>query len=203
MVQLTKTTELEAVNVMLSAIGEAPVSSLENSQLEDVAVAQNILNETIVDVQTTGYNFNSEYNYKISPDTDGIINVPNNAVFCDVSNRGSTPDKDVVLRGERLYDREEQTFTFTDSLYVDMILILPWDDLPQPARRYITVKSARRFQNRVFGSDTLNGFTNTDENEALVQMEQADSRSEDANILNRNWGVFKVLSRNGTRRYNL
>ena len=77
MVQLTKTTQLEAVNVMLSAIGEAPVSSLENSQLEDVAVAQNILNETIVDVQTTGYNFNSEYNYKISPDTDSIINVPN------------------------------------------------------------------------------------------------------------------------------
>ena len=108
-----------------------------------------------------------------------------------------------MLRGERLYDREEHTFTFTDSLYVDMILILPWDDLPQPARRYITVKAARRFQNRVFGSDTLNGFTSTDENEALIQMEQADSRSEDANILNRNWGVFKVLSRNGTRRYNL
>ena len=71
MVQLTKTTELEAVNIMLSAIGEAPVSSLENTQLEDVAVAQNILNETIVDVQSTGYNFNTEYNFKINPDIDG------------------------------------------------------------------------------------------------------------------------------------
>lgn len=203
MVQLLKTTRLEAVNIMLGAIGEAPVSSLENTELEDVAVAENILNETTVDVQTTGYNFNSEYNFKIDPDVDGNINVPNNAVFCDVSNRGTTPDKDVVMRGERLYDREDQTFTFTDSLYVDLILILAWDDLPQPCRRYITVKAARRFQNRVFGSDTLNGFTGADENEALVQMEQADSRSEDANILNRNWGVFKVLSRNGPRRYNL
>ena len=57
MVQLYKTTELEAVNIMLSAIGEAPVSSLENSSLEDVTVAKNILNETIVDVSTVGYNF--------------------------------------------------------------------------------------------------------------------------------------------------
>ena len=136
MVQLLKTTELEAVNTMLSAIGEAPVSSLENTELEDVAVAKNILNETIVDVQTTGYNFNTEYNFKINPDTSGNINVPNNAVYCDVSNRGTTSDKDLVLRGERLYDRENQTFTFTDAVYVDLILILPWDDLPQPARRY-------------------------------------------------------------------
>ncbi len=203
MVQLLKTTELEAVNTMLSAIGEAPVSSLENTELEDVAVAKNILNETIVDVQTTGYNFNTEYNFKINPDTSGNINVPNNAVYCDVSNRGTTSDKDLVLRGERLYDRENQTFTFTDAVYVDLILILPWDDLPQPARRYCTVKAARRYQNRVFGSDTLNGFTNVDENEALVVMEQADSRSEDANVLTRNYGVFKILSRNGPRRYNL
>ena len=203
MVQLLKTTEHEAVNTMLSAIGEAPVSSLENTELEDVAVAKNILNETIVDVQTTGYNFNTEYNFKINPDTSGNINVPNNAVYCDVSNRGTTSDKDLVLRGERLYDRENQTFTFTDAVYVDLILILPWDDLPQPARRYCTVKAARRYQNRVFGSDTLNGFTNVDENEALVVMEQADSRSEDANVLTRNYGVFKILSRKGPRRYNL
>tara|TARA_Y100000593_G_scaffold42336_2_gene81147 strand:+ start:2773 stop:3384 length:612 start_codon:yes stop_codon:yes gene_type:complete len=203
MVQLLKTTQLEAVNILLGAIGEAPVSSLENTQLEDVAVAQNILNETIVDVQSTGYNFNTEYNFKINPDIDGNINVPNNTVFADVSNRGTTPHLDVVLRGERLYDRENRTFTFTDPVDLDLILILPWPDLPQPCRRYITVKAARRFQNRVFGSDTLNGFTNTDENEALVQMEQADARSEDANILTRNWGVFRILSRNGPRRYNL
>ena len=202
MVQLLKTTELEAVNIMLSAIGEAPVSSLENSSLEDVTVAKNILNETIVDVQTVGYNFNSEYNYKLTQDTDGNINVPNNAVYVDVSNKGSSVGKDLILRGERLYDRENQTYTFSESVYVDMTLILPWDELPQYARRYITIKAARRFQNRVLGATELNGFTQLDENEALVSMEQNDSRSEDANILGGNWGVYRVLHRNGARRYN-
>ncbi len=202
MVQLLKTSELEAVNIMLSAIGEAPVSSLENSSLEDVTVAKNILNETIVDVQTVGYNFNSEYNYQIIQDTDGFLNVPNNAVYVDVSNRGSSIGKDLILRGERLYDREKHTFVFSESVYVDMTLILPWDDIPQYARRYITIKAARRFQNRVLGATDLNGFTQLDENEALVSMEQNDSRSEDANMLSGNWGVYRVLHRNGARRYN-
>lgn len=202
MVQLLKTSELEAVNIMLSAIGEAPVSSLENSSLEDVTVAKNILNETIVDVQTVGYNFNSEYNYQIIQDTDGFLNVPNNAVYVDVSNRGSSIGKDLILRGERLYNREKHTFVFSESVYVDMTLILPWDDIPQYARRYITIKAARRFQNRVLGATDLNGFTQLDENEALVSMEQNDSRSEDANMLSGNWGVYRVLHRNGARRYN-
>ena len=201
--QLYPTTELEAVNTIISTIGEAPVSTLENNSLEDVTAAKNILDETVVDVQSTGWNFNREYNYKINPDTDGNVNIPANAVYADSSNRGNTADKDVVIRGTKLYDRENQTFTFTDPQYVDLILILPWDDLPQPARRLITIKAARRFQNRVFGSDSLNGFTQIDETEALVQLEQSDSRSEDANMLTGNWGVYRVLRRTGSRKYNI
>ena len=202
MVQLLKTTMLEAVNIMLSAIGEAPVSSLENNALEDVTVATNIINETIVDVQTVGYNFNTEYNFQLTQDLDGKINVPGNAVYVDVSNRGSSIGKDLVLRGDKLYDRENHTYTFSDSVFVDMTLILPWNELPQYARRYITIKAARRFQNRVLGASELNGFTQLDENEALVTMEQNDSRSEDSNVLTGNWGVYRVLHRTGHRRYN-
>ena len=201
--QLYPTTELEAVNTIISTIGEAPVSTLENNSLEDVTAAKNILDETIVDVQTVGWNFNKEYDFKINPDTDGFVNIPANAVYADSSNRGKTADKDIVIRGTKLYDRENQTFTFTDSQHVDLILILPWDDLPQPARRYCTIKAARRFQNRIFGSDSLNGFTQIDETEALVQLEQSDSRSEDANMLTGNWGVYRVLRRTGSRRYNI
>ena len=116
MVQLYKTTELEAVNIMLSAIGEAPVSSLADTSLEDVTVAKNILNETIVDVQSTSYNFNSEYNYQLTPDTDGNINVPANTVYIKASSRGSTPNEDVILRGEKVYDRKDQTYVFTGNM---------------------------------------------------------------------------------------
>ncbi len=201
--QLYPTTLLEAVNTIISTIGEAPVSTLENNSLEDVTAAKNILNETVVDVQASGWNFNKEYDFKINPDTDGFVNIPANAVYADSSNRGSTAHKDIVVRGTKLYDRENQTFTFTEPQFVDLILILEWNDLPQPARRLITIKAARRFQNRIFGSDSLNGFTQIDETEAMIQLEQSDSRSEDANILTGNWGVYRVLNRNGSRKYNL
>ena len=201
MTQLYKTTELEAVNIMLSAIGEAPVSSLDNTSLEDVAVAVNILNETVVDVQSSGYHFNRDYNVALLPDTDGQINVGANVVSVDASPYGATQEVDVVLRGSKLYDRENQTFVFSETVYADLITILSWDDLPQTARRYITVKAARRYQARVFGSDTLNGFTAQDEADALVAMQQDDSRISDTNFLNSNWDVYRVLSRNGRRRY--
>ena len=40
--QITPTTELQAVNQMLSVIGEAPVNSITGTVTTDVSVAKNI-----------------------------------------------------------------------------------------------------------------------------------------------------------------
>ena len=60
--QITPTTELQAVNTMLSAIGEAPVNSISGTNNVDVSVAKNILDETSLSIQSEGWNFNTEYN---------------------------------------------------------------------------------------------------------------------------------------------
>lgn len=194
------TTELEAVNIMLNAIGESPVSSLDDPSLVDVALAKSILDETNIDIQTKGTHFNTEINYPLTVDTDGNINVPANCVFIDTV--GSSIDKDVVLRGTRLYDRKERTFTFdTDTtLYVNMTLIQAFNQIPQYARRYVTVKAARRFQARVMGSDTLFGFTQADESEALVTYEQQESATEDNNVLNDSYSASRIIRRGVGRR---
>jgi hypothetical protein len=46
------TTELEAVNTILSTIGESPVSSLGDQMTVDAVLAQNILHEVSREVQT-------------------------------------------------------------------------------------------------------------------------------------------------------
>ena len=51
--QITPTTELQAVNTMLSVIGEAPVNSITGTTTVDVSVAKNILNETSMSVSYT------------------------------------------------------------------------------------------------------------------------------------------------------
>ena len=55
-----------------------------------------------------------------------------------------------------------------------MHLLLPFDELPEPARRYITLKALRVFQERVVGSQTLSAFQRDDEERALALLRDDD-----------------------------
>ena len=199
MALVTPTSELEAVNIMLSAIGESPVSTLNNASLVDVSLAQSILKETSVDIQSQGLHCNTEINYPLVPNVSGEVIIPNNCVRIDTTE--ASADVDVTQRGNRLYDRKERSFnSFSGTLYVEMVLLLDFSDLPQHVRRYSTVKAARRFQARYVGSQTLGGFTEVDEREALVQFERAEKLNEDNNILSDNFDTYKILSRGAPRR---
>lgn len=196
---VTPTSELEAVNVMLSAIGEAPVSSLDDPSLVDAALAQSILGEASVEIQTRGLHCNTEINFPLVPTVDGEIKVPSNCVRIDTTD--VSRDIDVTQRGDRLYDRGERSYTsFTQKLYVDMVLLFGFEELPQHVKRYITVKAARRFQARLVGSETLAGFTATDEQEALIEFERAEAINEDSNILTDSYDTYKIISRGSPRR---
>lgn len=195
---VTPTTELEAVNIMLNALGEAPVSSLDDPSLVDAALAQSILKETSIEIQTRGLHSNTEINYPLEPTVDGEILVPANVVRIDTTDVSSHID--VVQRGNRLYDRKERSYTFTDNLYVDMVMLFGFEELPQHVKRYITVKSARRFQARLVGSETLAGFTAQDEQEALIEFERAEAINEDSNILTDCYDVYKIIARGYSRR---
>lgn len=196
---LTPTSKIQAVNIMLASIGEAPVSSLDDATLADVSIAESILDETNVEIQSRGLHCNTEINYPLTPNTDGEIDLPVNCVSVDTTGQSVTTD--VVQRGTRLYDRGERSFTtFSGTLFVTMVLLLEFIDLPQHVRRYITVKSARRFQNRILGSQTLSGFTQADENEALLYFEQIEAQTQDYNVLNDNFTTRKIVNRGVLRR---
>ena len=196
---VTPTSEIEAVNVMLSAIGEAPVSSLDDPSLVDAALAQSILKETSVEIQTRGLHCNTEINFPLVPTVDGEILVPSNCARIDTTE--ISRDIDVVQRGNKLYDRVERSYTsFTDTIYVEMVLLFSFEELPQHVKRYITVKATRRFQARLVGSDTLAGFTATDEQEALIEFERSEAITEDINILTDSFDTYKIISRGSPRR---
>jgi hypothetical protein len=199
MALISPTSELEAVNIMLSAIGESPVSTLDNPSLVDVSLAQSILKETSIDIQSQGLHCNTELNYPLVPNDDGEIIIPTNAARIDTTETSS--DVDVTQRGNRLYDRGERSYnSFTQTIRVEMVLLLEFEDLPQHVRRYATVKAARRFQARYVGSTTLGGFTELDEREALVQFERSEKITEDSNILSDNFDTYKIIARGSPRR---
>jgi len=192
---LTPTTELEAVNIMLSVIGESPISSLAaGSAVADAVTAQQTLSEVNRAVQSKGWHFNTDKEFTLTPEAfTGEVRVPSNCLRVDTVE--GDRDIDVVLRGQRLYDRKNHTYVFSDSLTVDMVVLLPFEEIPETARHYITVRAARVFQARTVGAESLFQFTNLDERDALVSFKKAEGITGDYNILTGNSTVFRVLNR--------
>ena len=205
---MTPTTKLEAVNIMLSTIGESPVNSL-SSGLVDAELAETILDATSRAVQSETWHFNREKKVRYSPNLNGEIILPANILKADANidadsiNRQTTSGLtlDLVQRGNRMYDKRNHTFNIAKTVELDIVVGLDFDDLPEVAKRYITVKSARTFQDRVVGSSTLHGFQEADEARAYYELKETEGDTSDFNILD-NYDVFAVVDRiSGKRIY--
>lgn len=173
--QTTPTTELEAVNIMLSAIGEAPVNTLDDAGTYDLAFAKRILAEVDREVQSFGWRFNSDTDVDLAKDGNGHINLPANLLRVRLKEvSGIEP----VIRGSQLYDRKNKTSVFTLNLVAERVVYrLPFDDLPETARHYITARATRRFQDRVQGDHAQHQYTTEDETAArsILRKDQADT----------------------------
>lgn len=167
----TVSTELDAINTMLSVIGESPVNTLQGPLPADVAVAQNILKETTKEIQLEGWHFNSEDNYPLLVDSDGHIRPPSTFFRITLTD---PDDRDVVLRGDRLYDRATHSFTFTESINATVYQVLTYDEMPETFRWFVTIRASRKFQDRTVGSSELHGFSEKDEFEARAAAERED-----------------------------
>ena len=76
--------ELPAINQILSSCGQAPVTTLDQTNPE-VAIAYDTLLQVSREVQAEGWTFNKEYEYKITPNTDDYILIPNNMLQIKLS----------------------------------------------------------------------------------------------------------------------
>lgn len=189
------TTKLDAVNTMLSAIGEAPVNSL-SSGLVEAEVAETILNTIDREVQSMGWNFNTELNKSYAQNSSGEIELGADVLRADATLKANS--KDLVQRGSKMYDKAKHTFVIGASVNLDVVVELEFDDLPEVAKRYITLRSTRVFQDRVVGSNTLHDFELRDEQMALMQLKEFDTETEDHSIFD-NYDVFSVIDRQGRR----
>jgi len=187
------TTELEAVNTMLSIIGESPVNTLEDNGVVDAVTAQSILNHANRELQTKGWHFNTEPEYRLVADFDGNVYLPTNCLKVDTA--GKDKDLDLVSRGTQLYDRKNHSFNIGRTVTVDMVVGLPFHQLPESARRYVVIRAGRIFQDRILGSDTLNAWTTDDELWALVELKEAELDTADANMFTDSYSVSSVLRR--------
>ena len=190
----TLTSKLEAVNSMLGHIGETPVNSISNTSALPVSAATAIyaLDEISREVQSEGWHFNTEVNVTLSPAGDGTITLTDDIIEMDTIDSSI----DVVQRGLKLFDRSNNTSVFTSNLKVTQTRLLDWESLPEPARRYITLKASRVFQGRLVGSRELEALIARDEYNARADLMDSEVSTADRTIFD----SYDVASRVGRNR---
>ena len=150
-------TELSAVNSILGAIGQAPVTSLVFDNPE-ISFIFNLLRDANVDTQAEGWHFNTELHVKYTPDSvTGKIAIANDVLQLDVSNGWSRRNYNVVRRGGYLYDKIDHTddFSSIDSIDLDVVKLQNYEDLPIIFRRYITYRASRMAATQLVANPNL------------------------------------------------
>jgi hypothetical protein len=195
------TTELAAVNIILQMLDEEPINSLGGEQPLEVTQAQNSLEEVSREIQSQGWHFNTEYKYPLTPNADGEIILPQSTLECDIDHlfNSSAGLTDYIQRGVRLYDRENRTYNIGKELNATMVNFLPWDDLPEPFRRWIFVKAGRTLYNRAIGDSATDQKLAREEVQAKATAENFNARTADKTIFDNDVG-YNILNRRMRRR---
>lgn len=190
------TDKLSAVNQCLNNIGEAPVTSLDSGLLVDAQVALDVVEEVNRTVQSKGWYFNTE-TMTLTPNTSNNISLPNNTLKVDTT--GTSIGYDLIKRGTRLYDRENNTFTITAKKELEITLLLDFEDLSEPFKVWIATMAARTFQERQLGVDSISNQNREDERKAKASAMQEETDMADYNVGTGSYSTYKILRRRGPR----
>jgi len=139
-------TELSAVNSILGAIGQSPVTSLVFDNPE-ISFIYNLLRDSNVDIQNEGWHFNTEKHVTYTPDSvTGKIVIGNDILRMDVTDGWSKRQYDVVKRGGFLYDKYDHTDDWSDttSINLDIVRLITFEDLPMVFQRLIIARASAR-----------------------------------------------------------
>lgn len=187
---LTLTSELDAVNLMLRAIGESRVQTLEDATHEDAADALELLRHWNMTVQEEGWRFNTRAGVLLTRNQSNEIVLPFNTLAVETS--GESSDIAVSFIEGKLFDISNNTFTWNQDLYVTYKLHYAFTKIPQAARNYIVQCAGLEF----VGNETPGTSRPQFSRERLIQARSALRRTEalirKPNILNGSLHALKM-----------
>jgi hypothetical protein len=126
---------------------------VETQTNPDVAIALNTLREVSREVQAEGWSFNTEYDYKITPDNNNEIKIAEDVLQMDL-NQGypENIEKEAIFRGGKLYDKKKHSYEWTaEHVYVDIVWEFTWENIPAPIQAHIVARAAAIVSSRIIG----------------------------------------------------
>ncbi len=150
-------TELSAVNAILGAIGQSPVTSINKTNPE-IGFIYNLLRDANVDLQAEGWHFNTEKHVTYTPDSNGKIAIGNDILKMDTTDGWVDRTHDVVKRNGYLYDKQSHSDDFSGhsgGIKLDIVKLISYEDLPEVFKRYIIYKASVRAATQLVGNPQL------------------------------------------------
>ena len=144
------TIQIEALNRILMSCGQAPVTVIETTN-PDVAIANETLLQVSKEIQSEGWTFNKEYHVPFFPDGNSEITIASNILQLKLSENSANMGKDAVNRGGKLYDRQNHTSKWTESVECDVTYLYDWADLPPPVQNFVSARAATTASQRIVG----------------------------------------------------
>ena len=146
--------ELPAVNEILASVGQAPVTTLDQTN-PDVAIAYDTLLNVSREVQSEGWIFNTEKYVNFTPDANDEIVIPNNILQLDLHEEVDN-EYEAVRRNGKLYEKINHTYTWdstkwSDGVRCNVVYFYDWVDLPRPFQDYIVARAATLVSSRIVG----------------------------------------------------
>ena len=175
-----KLTKLSAVNIILSNVGQSPITSLDSVNPLS-ALAEQILDEVSHAFQSEGWAFNTEQDYPFTPDSNKNISIPSNILSLDMV---ETAPFETVIRNGKLYDKRKHTFDFEETVYLKVVWYFDFVELPEVCKQYIAVRAANLFANRAVGSAEVVKYSEREEILARAAVMEYETQQGDYNIFN-------------------
>ena len=147
-------TELSAVNNILGAIGQSPITTL-NFDNPEISFIFNLLRDANVDTQAEGWHFNTEKHVRFAIDANGRIAIGNDILSMDLHDNQARRTSNLVRRNGFLYDKQDHTDVFTADLDLDVVRLYNFEDLPIVFRRYITYRASRQAATQLVANPQL------------------------------------------------
>jgi hypothetical protein len=146
------------INISQTLASQALTQSKVTTRVEtqtnpDVAIALNTLREVSREVQAEGWSYNTEFDYKITPDSNDEIRIADDVLQMDL-NQGypENIEKDAIFRGGKLYDKKAHSYKWTvETVYVDIVWYFDWESIPTPIQAYIVSRAAAIVSSRIIG----------------------------------------------------
>ena len=160
-------TELSAVNSILGSIGQSPSTATTiDFTNPEISYIYNILTEVNKDVQNEGWHFNTENHVEVKPDANKHLKLPVQTLRYTLHDGHIDKTRDLVVRNGRLYDLVAHSDEFDDEIFLDVVSLYKFEDLPNIFQRYITYRAAVRAATQLVSNANLVQLLQQDEAKA-------------------------------------